>query len=877
MNSGTAAVGLDGATLSTDAGAVVNLPQSITLEPGALLVVSFDDQSGSGDGVMHVPAADFPAGESGAVRLDLPDGVADAVVWGQPDLASVDLCRGGRCSPPAPGSVLARLPEVTNAFAPAAWAPLDPARATPGQPNPRPVVSMFAALPGMIFTGRPRFSWYSVPGAASYRLQVGSGDAFAAVVHEEQIEGTPGVRLEQLAIQGPELPPGSYVWRVQALGGGGEPAEFSEALPFRVDPSRTVPEPARASAEREVGGDDQQGTTAAGGSPTTPTSVPEGLLRVLDVPVIAHAKDTRMLALEAPHENPLWSWDTPDFAGYPYCARAGVAMLNAFYGGGISQDRIGYEVFRDLRDGPEYDLPIIGITDDRTTRYSLPLAIGTSGQYERNPYNARGFDLNACVEYAQDLALQQCASQCADPQSEECLRCRIAREPEIQCPAEIAHRWGMNALVDIQREIDAGRPVIATNPGHLFLFVGYRSQDGDFFLFYQDQHGRQEMQADAAGLSRYLYSYWIGLAPVEVRSDEAEVDSDSDGDGVVDFDEIHRFRTDASTADSDGDGIGDKEEIRASVWDPQNGYHRSVEQLTPTGSPDDAAARAMLGGRDFDRDGVAMELDVDSDGGGCRDGAEDENFNGLRDGNERYNFDGGDDDCDVALGGRIEMSYAFVPGWPAECQGTVDLRLRFALEPDPENVTDDSPVALVYDARQAEYEISTEGCEDIVDDGFLDELGVANVACSARGGRRSAVIAFGEESNSYLTFFPLDPELGLLLTGDALLNLTGECVNVDGRVSDFSILFLGGEALTVGSGLDCDPDASRLSFCVEPTACNVTAGSQPLDCHTRPDRYAVLPFRGSLTKQGDIREMTNSADAHVRWEICNGCGDRFFD
>ncbi|MDA0994822.1 MAG: lamin tail domain-containing protein, partial [Proteobacteria bacterium] len=726
VNFGAATIDLDGASLRTEAGAIVNLPQDLRLEPGALFVVNFDDQQGSGDGILHVPAADFAVGESGGVWLDLPDGVADAVLWGKPDLASVDLCRGGRCAAAAAGSVLARLPNVTDALAPAAWAPLDPAHATPAQDNLRPAVAAFAALPGMIFTGRPHFSWYSVPGAARYLLQVASDENFASVVHEEQVEATPGMRLEQLAVQGPELPSGAYVWRVQALAATGEAAEFSEPMPFSVDPLRSVPSAASASAEQEASAADQEGAAVP---------PPEGLLKVLDVPIIKHAKDTRMLALEAQSEHPPGSWDTPHTAGYPYCARAGVAMVNAFYRGKISQDRIGYEAYRDLRDGPEYDLPIVGINDHRTTRYSLPLALGTSGQYVTNRNN--GFDVGACLDYSSDLALEQCASQCSDERSGECSSCRIAREVEIPCPAEIAYAWGRQLQVDIQREIDAERPLIATTPAHLFLIVGYRLQDDKFSFFYQDEGGRQEIQANASGFTRELESYWTGLAPVNVRSDEPEVSNDADGDGIVDFDEILRFHTSASQADSDGDGIGDKEEIRASVWDPQHGYHRTVEQLSPEALPETAAANATLGGRDFDRDGIAMERDVDSDGGGCRDGAEDKNFNGVRDGNETYNFDGEDDDCEVVLGGRIEMRYGFVPGRPPSCKGTVDIRLRFELEPDWGAVPEDSrpAVAMAYQARTAQYEISSAGCAEVI--GGAGYWGGSPRLCNAPADRKS--------------------------------------------------------------------------------------------------------------------------------------------
>jgi hypothetical protein len=651
-NSGSVAISLDGAMLRSESGASFELPPGVTIEPGALLVVSFDNRNGFTDGAMHAPAADFPAREAGSVRLEISQGPADAVIWGMPDLASVDLCRGGRCASPAVGSVLARLPNTKEPFTPAVWTLLDPELATPGEPNPRPPVSAFAAMPGMIFTGMPRFSWYGVPGAVSYRLQVARDDAFKSLMHETDVAATAGVRLEQLTAHGPELPPGHYFWRVQALGAAGEPAPFSRPMPFSVDPSRRLPSGSRAPRQAPAGDRPPAGTPGDGTarSAAEPPRIPEGLLEVLEVPVLDHAKDTRMLALEAPSEEPLWSWDTPDFAGYPYCARAGVAMVNAFYRGRLSQDRIGYEVYKNLREGPEYDLPVVGIMDRHTSEYALPLAIGTSGQYERNPYIALGEDRNACMDYIREQALEFCASQCVTKESEECAQCRIARTNEISCPAEIAYRWGQRAIKDIQREINAGRPIIATSPTHLFLIVGYRLQDGRFSFFYQDAGGREEVPANASGFTQNLDSYWTGLAPTRVGSDEPEVRRDSDGDGVVDFDEIERFGTDPSNDDSDADGVKDKQEIRASVWDPEHGYHGTAATLAstaPYSEVEEKAANADMSGRDFDQDSLAMERDPDSDNGGCLDGMEDADKDGHREesAGETSVFSDQDDGC----------------------------------------------------------------------------------------------------------------------------------------------------------------------------------------------------------------------------------------
>ena len=106
---------------------------------------------------------------------------------------------------------------------------------------------------------------------------------------------------------------------------------------------------------------------------------------------------------------------------------------------------------------------------------------------------------------------------------------------------------------------------------------------------------------------------------------------------------------------------------------------------------------------------------------------------------------------------------------------------------------------------------------------------------------------------------------------------------------------VGSEFLDIRSGPDCETSErysygqgpELLKFCVEPTVCNASAATpqQLGECYTQPARFAAIPFAGSVTKLGDILEgldRDNNAfeipleDAHVRWEICRGCGDEFF-
>lgn len=654
-NAGVASASLDGVTLRDEKGKSFALPKGGSLAPGALLVIRFDGAKSVEEGVVHAPATDFPGRDAGAIRLTSREGTADAVAWGLNTPRAVELCRGGRCAPPQPGSVVARLPDAATAFALAAWAALDREHATPGQPNPRPPVSVFAALPGTVFLSRPRFSWYGVSGATHYRVLVARGENFAVLVHEAVVAATRGVLLEQLTVYAPELPPGDYFWRVEAVDARGGAAPFSRPVPFaiRLRSSPPVPVARLVSSSLEVlrGGiaDSPPAGSSASSDPAVCPGVAlgagEGVCKELAVPVIRHQKDTKMLTLEAPNEEPPMGWDKPDFAGYPYCARAGVAMVNAYYGGKLSQDRIGYEVFSHLPGlgGAEYDLPVVGIINYSTGKYSLPLALGTGGVYHSSP---RPFaeESSFCRERNQAL---RCGQTSACP----------------PCPEELRFHWGYQALKDIKAEIDAGRPLVVTGPGHLYLIVGYVERGEEFSIITQDGGGREEIglqqndgevsnwvdgrsvvtQLDgneAVSLQLLIDAYWTGLAPVKLGNDEQSLSTDSDGDGVVDFDEVERFGTRMNERDSDGDGVGDKEEIHYSVWDPDHGYHKSVTAFSIHASEEEVAARAENAFRE------PMELVVDSDNGGCDDGEENDNRDGLREGAETSNFVGDDDVID---------------------------------------------------------------------------------------------------------------------------------------------------------------------------------------------------------------------------------------
>lgn len=61
-----------------------------------------------------------------------------------------------------------------------------------------------------------------------------------------------------------------------------------------------------------------------------------------------------------------------------------------------------------------------------------------------------------------------------------------------------------------------------------------------------------------------VFVVWVPIGDsITARSDEPTIWMDSDEDGIVDFDEMNRFHTDPCNPDTDQDGIDDKAEIRS--------------------------------------------------------------------------------------------------------------------------------------------------------------------------------------------------------------------------------------------------------------------------------------------------------------------------
>ena len=546
-NAGEADASTAGLTIKSSAGKSYNLTSG-SAAPGGVVLVLFDGREGIEGTTVHASPASFLALD-GWVELDGDGGLLDKVAWGHGQPGAVNVGGGGRVPSHIEGLSIGRPPGAVNRR-PEGWTSYRAAQVTPALPNPAPTVSAMMPLDGAILHSGPvALAWYSVTGASSYRLQIAADETFASVAAVRTVQGDPNRGLDTVSTTIDGLTSGTYFWHVQVVSPDGATSQFSAAAKLTISSAVSA-------------------TAAA-------------TVKLLPVPLIMQHKDTSMLWLEGKDETGPKAWDGiwPWPSG-GYCARASIAMVNAFYGGKLSQDRISYELFKDVAPGPEHDLAL-------------------------------------------NKGLQ-------DPEIEAGLKFALKAAPLARGFVTMSD-W----VAAISAEIDQGRPVVATTNAHAFVVIGYgRNADGSFaYLTINDPAaGRYDFGPglNAGPSGDFLDTFFLMPPTPDALSDEPELAKDSDGDGVNDFDETKRFHTNPNAKDSDQDGVNDKQEISASVFDPKHGYS--------TGAAHD--------GRDFDHDGLAMELDPDSDNGGCQDGKEDLDGNGKFDSKtETYNFDPGDDAC----------------------------------------------------------------------------------------------------------------------------------------------------------------------------------------------------------------------------------------
>lgn len=541
----------------------LQLANAPTLPAGGFLLVILDGLDSVEVTVIHGPTGLNLPPDRGSVELLAVDGTRlDRIAWGDGDPEAVASGPGGMVPDDfTAGSTIARALGANTPGEPLEW--IASAAATPGNANPAPSVSVLLPLSGAILDpASADLFWYPVPGASSYRVQVATEATFASPIMDVT-DTEPQLSVANLA-------PGAYLWRVQTISTDGTESSFSEPADFELAATGT----ALARASALAGADPRtRGTRLARVAEDTPG-------KHLTVPVIGQHKDTTMLLLEHNVETGSHPWDADhqvlhprDPADRKNCAVAMIAMVSAFYGGGLSQDRIGYEVISHRAGnppGPEGD---------------LMYGVGISG-----------------VE------------------AWEALQWAVG---DVTVPALTSFDDMWNIVV---REIDAGRPVAGANSHHAFVATGYEVTSGRRLITLNDPWpGRTYKQdVDRIRLPLSDFNFFVMPATPDVRQQEVSVTTDSDDDGVYDFDETQRFQTNPNDDDGDQDLLRDKQDIVTGVFDPKYGY---AATNFPYGRDVDSDGVPTERDRDSDEGGCLDGLE-DENRNGHHDGSELYNFNG---------------------------------------------------------------------------------------------------------------------------------------------------------------------------------------------------------------------------------------------------------
>ena len=349
------------------------------------------------------------------------------------------------------GSTIARAAGTSSPGITAEW--VVSAAATPGSANPAPTVSVMLPLSGAILDpGAADLFWYPVPGASSYRVQVATEETVRRTGDGRHRHRAPGECLRA-------LPQAHTSGASKPSPLDGTQSDFSEPADFELASAGT------ASAQARL-------ATAAW--PWLAADTPG---KHLSVPLIGQHKDTAMLLLERNVETGPHPWDADhqslgptDPADNKNCALASIAMVSAFYGGGLSQDRIGYEVISHRTgnpQGPEGDLMYGYGTDGQEALDVLKWALG-----------------------------------------------------DVTYPGLLSFEDMWNTVV---REIDAGRPIVAANSHHAFVITGYEVTGGRRLISINDPWpGRTYKQdIDRVKLPASDFNFFLMPATPNVRHQEA--------------------------------------------------------------------------------------------------------------------------------------------------------------------------------------------------------------------------------------------------------------------------------------------------------------------------------------------------------------------
>jgi len=400
----------------------------------------------------------------------------------------------------------------------------------------------------------PMFDWQDVPTVDAYQVQVANDPDFSVAVIDETVANssyTPLVPLEGEV----------YLYRVRGWRSGA-PTSWSAPWLFAIDSTGAVVNDMKAKPQ----------------CPFRWQRKDTNLLCLVD---LWHGKRPGCLEAgwfpwDAPHPNgPPSVWDPHS---YLYCARAAISMINAQYGGNLSQDRISYHYFAEISDlvaGPEGDLGHGAMMGGDRFVATLSWALGGVAI-------SRGFEpflFNDLKTWFDERG------------------CYIARVP--------MHAVVISGYTDLTFRNSVIKVIYVNDPAR-----GANQSRVYQWIF-------NGVPVPHAPTYRFLEVFLQPAPPavIDGRTQEAAVTTDSDGDGMMNFDEgqPRTFHSLATKADTDGDQVSDKNEVRNYTF--HDWYHWGHEN-DPLAFPD------------IDGDGWRAENDCDSDNGGQFDGGEDINGNG---------------------------------------------------------------------------------------------------------------------------------------------------------------------------------------------------------------------------------------------------------
>lgn len=630
-----APVDLDGWQVTNEAGQIYTIPSNLPPLPRDVYVLIYFDGSGpagndydpsDGKVVLHTPGGltDIFPDEAGQVGLygsgtPGPGNIVDFVAWGgYSESAAANAVAAGVWGAGEavsfengfgdiseedilePDESIGRYPGGRGKGA-IPWANYPASKLTPGAANPvQPVLFVTPEDGAKVDASTLSLSWRQSAGATSYRFQLDDNGDFSSPLFDETTSNT-------YFKPQPALAPGVYFWRVNPLRSGLS-SGWSSAFSIEA-----------ASA-----------SLAPGSEGLGPVATVE---KVLGIARVRQNKDSRLLGLDgAPEGDPTTdlpenAWDAPApcteppctdttkyLHGNQYCVRASIRMVASYYHSSASDiltmDRISYHILQEW---------------SGNTR---------PGSNDATPDNDLGFNRGMYYPDEEDQGFSW------------------ALNISYTTPG------GKPSFANVKTWINANRPIMFRNPGHMMVIDGYRETDGgDQYLHILDPDQPPDFERWQDYDTQTINGYWVGPtggpANGQSRHDESSVWTDSDGDGIMNFDEVTRFSLDPYDVDTDGDWVADKKDMREYVFDNSGNY--------------------SFRSSDTDSDSLRKETDLDNDDDGTPDGCEDTNYNGKYESGlgETDNFNSGSSQAcvpvfDILYPLKLEPENAGDPASPSK-------------------------------------------------------------------------------------------------------------------------------------------------------------------------------------------------------------------